>query len=170
MSFIGLIISIIVLGITIYSRIGAINKNSHTASVQGEVDIAATPSPSASASASPRNSSTPRASSNVHVSEGTSKIDISVDTADGSKSHIQLVYPGAVSVGGNAYETSASGDLVYDWYKNELNSRKFNIRNNVRTKANDKFKGVLQGVNGDSSIKVTIDQEDASAKTRITLE
>ena len=153
-----------------YSRIGHLTRQTDEPQVAGDVDIAESPSPSASPSASPHASSTPNASSSVHVSEGTSKINISVDSTDGNKSHIQIVYPGSTNTGGNTYETSASGDSVYDWYKNELNSRSFSIRNNVKTKANDKFKAILQGVNGDSSIKVNIDQENASAKTRITLE
>jgi len=86
----------------------------------------------------------------------------------------KLVYPGTnkIRTDGSAeiYETDADGDTVYNWYKSEFDKRSYNIRNNVRTKANDKFKAVLQGVSESSSLKVTIDQENAGAKTIITVE
>ena len=122
---------------------------------------------SAIAVASPKTSSIPAA-----TASSKSHIDIKVDTNSGNANAAteKLVYPGASKIGDNLYETNADGDTVYSWYKAELDKRSFQIRNNVRTKANDKFKAVLQGVSGNTSIKVTIDQENSGAKTKITLE
>lgn len=102
---------------------------------------------------------------------GGANIDISVDSnISGNKQSISLVYPGANKTGDNVFETSDSGDQVYDWYKSQMEQKNFNIRNNVRTKANDKFKAVLQGESARETLKVTIDQESSSAKTTIRLE
>lgn len=123
-------------------------------------------------SPSPTANPTPQAS--VTTTTGNTTVKIQVDTNSSGSSDRSIVYPGASKQSESGasviYETSASGDEVYDWYKSQLESKNYQIRNNVRTKANDKFKGVLQGVGGDTSIKVTIDQESASAKTVITLE
>ncbi len=102
---------------------------------------------------------------------GGANIDISVDANISSdKQTITLVYPGATKIGDNTYETTDSGDMVYDWYKDQMVQKNFQIRNNVKTRANDKFKAVLQGESATESLKVTIDQESKSAKTQIKLE
>lgn len=119
--------------------------------------------------------SSPPSTSLEQKSVGGADIDIKVDTNIPDKqTSIRLIYPGAVHVksegNSNYYETGDGGDSVYDWYKTEMEKREFNIRNNVKTRANDKFKAVIQGVSATESLKVTIDQENSSAKTTITLE
>lgn len=138
-----------------------------TPEVIGETNDASTPSPTAGPLSSPQVSSSPKPPASSQ-----SRIKINVDTKidDTTPASDKIVYPGAVATGGNSYETDADGDSVYNWYKEELTKRSYQIRNNVRTKANEKFKAVLQGVSGNVSIKVTIDQESSDAKTKILLE
>ncbi len=135
-------------------------------SAVSEVDPTSNPSlvPSSSVTISPK----PKPSSTT--SDSQIKINVDTQIGDTTSTSEKLIYSGAVSVGGNQYETSAGGNSVYDWYKIEMNKRSYQIRNNVKTQANDKFKAVLQGVSGSTSLKVTIDQENAAAKTIITLE
>lgn len=135
--------------------------------VIGETDAISTPSPTAGPLSSPQvsSSSEPPASSQSRI-----KINVDTNIDDTTPASDKIVYPGAVATGGNSYETDADGDSVYNWYKEELGKRSYQIRSNVRTKANEKFKAVLQGVSGNLSIKVTIDQENSDAKTKITLE
>lgn len=139
-------------------------------SADGTVLSTDTTQSSPSPAVSPKVSPSPTAKTSV--SSGTSKIDIKVDSTIGNTTPTseKIVYPGASQVGGNRYETATDPDAVYNWYKGELEKRTFQIRNNVKTRANDKFKAILQGVAGSISIKVTIEQENAGAKTVMTLE
>ncbi len=172
MHLLTVIASVIFIGYAVLVRIPGfpLSKNSSQPEVIGETDNLKSPQPDASPqpSASLQLRPTPRSSS---VS-GKSNIDIRVDTKidNSTPGSEKIIYPGANSTGGNTYETDAPGDMVYDWYKSELSSRSYQIRNNVRTKANEKFKAILQGVSNSTSIKVTIDQENTSAKTNILVE
>lgn len=138
-----------------------------TPEVIGETNVVSTPSPTAIPLSSTQISSTPKPSAS---SQSRIKINVDTDVDDTTPASDKIIYPGAVATGGNSYETDADGDSVYNWYKEELGNRFYQIRNNVRTKANEKFKAVLQGVSGSISIKVTIDQENSSVKTKITVE
>ena len=136
--------------------------------VAGEISIKESPSvspmivPTVAPSTLPKPTSLP-----------SSPITIKVETQTGSTSTSQkLVYPGAKQVSGqeNKYETSEAGETVYNWYKEEMEKEAYQIRTNVKAKANEKFKGVLQGVLNNAGIKVQIDQENSSSKTIIVLE
>ncbi len=168
MPILTIITIIIFVGLAVFSR-GKPNKTSSPATsplVMGEVDEAsASATPNPISTTSPKPSSTPINSN----SSNDSKISIHVD-ANTSGNHETIIYPGANNTGGNTYQTTDSADAVYNWYVGELNKRSYNIRNNVKTRANDKFKAVLQGVSSSNSFKVTIDQENAGAKTIITIE
>ncbi len=121
-------------------------------------------SPTAKPSVSSSNSSQP-------TSSGSSKIEIHTDINSESKPGELLIYPGASTSGDDKnYQTGDSGDTVYTWYKQELEKRSFQIRNNVRTQRNDNFKAVLQAISANAEIKITIDQENSSSKTLITIE
>jgi hypothetical protein len=162
MHLLTLIASIVFIGYAVLVRIPQ-------PEVIGDTDnLEVSPTPQTSPMASISLKSSPRSSPVT----GKSNIDIKVDTkldntVSGSE---KIVYPGAKSIGGNIYETDADGDAVYEWYKSELGKRSYQIRNNVRTKANEMFKAILQGVSNSVSIKVMIDQENASAKTKIVIE
>lgn len=173
MSFVTIAAILIVLGYTVFTRVSDSSPQSFSEpKVQGDSSDAsssATPDPSSSLISSATPSASPKISNSPKVTQKVSDITISVDTQTENKSSEVIVYPGATG-SGKIYETSTDGDTVYSWYKNELEKRNFSIRNNVRTKANDKFKGVLQGVSGNDSIKVTISQENAGAKTIIVFE
>lgn len=90
-------------------------------------------------------------------------------SSSSSPSSQKFIYPGADGQGSH-YQTNDAGDTVYNWYKAEMEKNTYQIRTNVKTRANDKFKAVLQGASGNDSFKVTIDQENSSAKTVITIE
>lgn len=83
------------------------------------------------------------------------------------------VYPGAsfkkTEDGVSFYETNDSGDSVFSWYQSMFKNEGFNIRTSVRTKANDKFKAVLQAVKDAISMKVTIDQDGTGSATKISV-
>lgn len=159
---------VVIISYAIYSRVNTdISPKQPEPEVLSDVDQAATPTLSPSPTLAP--TSTPKPNTPA-------KIDVQVDSNLNSVklTSEKLVYPGAnkVRIDGSAeiYETDADGDTVYNWYKSEFDKRSYNIRNNIRTKANDKFKAVLQGVSESSSLKVSIDQESAGAKTIIAVE
>lgn len=136
-----------------------------------EASVEASPSASITASASPNPLSsphkntpkpTPKASANA-------QINIKVDAVKGMSTE-KLIYPGAHAVNANTYETNDAPDVVYTWYKSEFDKRQFQIRNNVKTQANEVFKAVLQGVSGNTSLKVTIERNKEGAPVTITLE
>ena len=137
-----------------------------TSEVKSAVDETS-PMPSASLvpSPTPISSTKPKTSG----SSPNSQIKIEVDTQLGNTtpSLVNIIYPSASQTNGNEYEVNERGATVYDWYKSEMSKRNYQIRNNVKTQANEKFKGVLQGVSGSSSLKVTIDQENYASKTVI---
>lgn len=138
-----------------------------------DIPVFSEPSPSSSesATATATASLSPRPRPTVSISTDKSAIDIKVDMKTNNSSISELiVYPGASSLGGNKFESETDGDAVYDWYYTQLQNRSFNIRNNIKTRANDKFKAVLQGVSNTSSIKITIEKENSASKTKITLE
>lgn len=170
MSYITVIALVFFIGYAVVNRVSVKTETKVDGEVQSESSLSASllPELSASTSATPRDTVKPTPKSSAS-SSANSKIDISVDSNLGKPSSEKLIYPGSTG-SGNRWETSTSGETVYDWYKSEMEKRSYQIRNNVKTRANDQFKGVLQGVSGESSMKVTIDQENASAKTIITLE
>lgn len=156
MPFLTLIAFIIVVGVGIFRANPEAKEE-----VAGAVNEA-TSSPSLSPiPATPKSSPTNKATINI-------KVDANVDGK--TPTSVALIYPGASFVSGSTYQTNDSGSKVYEWYKNELGNRSYNIRTNVKTQANDKFKAVLAGASQTSSIKVTIDQENSSSSTTITLE
>ena len=137
--------------------------------LMGETDVAqsspqvASPKPSTNPSLVPSPQSSPSS-----VKSGKSSVSIKIDsTLRGSPETI--IYPGASNTGGNSYQTSDSGDAVYSWYKSEIEKRGYNIRNNVKTRSNELFEAQITGESKDHSIKVIINQENAGAKTLITL-
>lgn len=164
---------VVFIGYAIFVRVDTKSQNTDPSPTPDASPIVIDERSEASPTPNPTVISTPQAST-ITTTTGNSTIKIQVDTNSNSLGDRSIVYPGASkqseSSSSVVYETTASGDEVYDWYKSQLESKNYQIRNNVRTKANDKFKGVLQGVGGDTSIKVTIDQESSSSKTVITLE
>lgn len=168
MPFLTIASIVVIISYAIYSRVNTdISPKQQEPEVLSDVDQAATPTLSSSPTLAP--TSTPKPNTPA-------KIEVQVDSQlNGvASSSEKLIYPGATKVRTDGsteiYESGADGDTVYNWYKSEFDKRSYNIRNNVRTKANDKFKAVLQGVSESSSLKVTIDQENAGAKTTITIE
>lgn len=172
MSFVTIIAIIIFSGYALWSQVKTrdTQKNESSPQVMSETDTASpsatfepiiTPTPIASSKTSPKPKSSP-------VSQGESKISITVDPPRNSTGE-KIVYPGAAHSAGK-YETADSGEQVYEWYKSELEKRSYQIRNKVKTRANDKFKGVLQGINQNEGFTVTIDQENQTAKTTFILE
>jgi hypothetical protein len=134
------------------------------ASISTSPNPISTVEPSDKPIVSPRNSPQPYSSS-------TSKIEIHTDLNTDKHSGDLIIYPGAIKTSDdNHYQTNDNGEAVYNWYKANLEKRSFQIRNNVKTKANDKFMAVLQGVSSTTSIKVTINQENSSAVTAIIIE
>ena len=173
MPILTLIAVVVFAGYALYMRVYA--PPSNQGQVSGETDTNLEVSSQATPVGTP--SSTPvispqKTSPSPTVKSGSSKIDISVDARLGNSipASEKIVYPGAVQTGGNSYETETDGNAVYDWYKSELGKRTYQIRNNVKTSANEKFKAILQAVSGNSSIKVTLDQENTASKTHIVLE
>lgn len=170
MPFLTIASIVVIISYAIYSRVNtdtSQNKTSQEPEILSEEVQAVTPTLSTSPTQDPTSAPKPTTAA---------KIDVQVDSnLNGvAPTSEKLVYPGSAKVrtDGSAqiYESNADGDTVYNWYKSEFDKRSYNIRNNVRTKANDKFKAVLQGVSQLSSLKVTIDQENAGAKTIITVE
>lgn len=131
-----------------------------------EEEPAATPTPTATPTPKPVVFPTPPSNNKTN-----SQVKIQVDTQLGDQKSTAeiLIYPGATG-SGKLYRTADSGDKVYDWYKSEMERRSYQIRNNVRAKANDVFKGILQGVKENQTLKVTIEQANAAAETQIILE
>ena len=166
MTLLTVIALVIILGVGTFSRISL--TKSLPSSPPTSPEIAGVTSV---ATSSPEMIPTPQASSSP-TSSTKSKVEINVDTkVNGTTASLEkLIYPGASAINGNQYEVNVRGATVYDWYKSEMSKRNYQIRNNVKTQANEKFKGVLQGVSGSSSLKVTIDQENPASKTTITLE
>lgn len=105
---------------------------------------------------------------NTVVASGSSQINITVDTSSTNANQLLLIYPEANKIEDNKYETKSSGDDVFSWYKSELEKKGFHLNNQVRAKANDQFKGVLQGTNDSTSISVHIEQVDSASSTYIT--
>jgi len=157
---------VVFVGYAVFTRVTG-NTPQPQSSVKETPEIVFNETPSDEPSPKPTPSTEPAVTPVV----GGANIDISVDSnISQDKQTMKLVYPQATKVSDNVYETSDSGDQVYEWYKSQMEQKNFNIRNNVRTKANDKFKAVLQGESATESFKVTIDQESASAKTSIRVE
>ena len=107
------------------------------------------------------------------IASASARIDIHIDTQTKTTTTKEpLIYPGGQKVVGeeNKYETRDTGETVYNWYKAEMEKQKYQIRTSIKTRANDTFKGVLQGVLGNSAFKVIIYQESASALTTLILE
>ncbi len=178
MSFTSIITFIVFAGIAVFTRVTGlvIHKTNSKPEVQGQQQtIQNTPAPSPSTSASPKIYIKPTGEPIPSSPSSKSQINIKIDSDIGNNSgHIELIYPGANKIKSegnvNYYETGDSGSKVYDWYKGELGKRSFQIRNNVRAQANDKFKGELQAVNSNTAIKISITQENSAAKTQITVE
>lgn len=80
-----------------------------------------------------------------------------------------FIYPGAVSTGGNSYETSDGADTVTDWYRDQIVSRNMNVKTFVTTKTNGNVLNKLAGANGTIEINVEIEREEGSSKTTIRL-
>lgn len=166
MSYLTIAAVIIFVGYSMYARIHTKPSDAPSSSPQvisetdekENLEKQESPSPRATVVPNP----TPIASAN-------SQIKIKVDSTDGKKTE-ELIFPQAIKTGNNQYSTDKSGEEVYNWYKEEMQKRSYQIRNNVKTRANEKFKAVLQGVSSSSSLKVTIDQENSKSKTIITLE
>ena len=66
--------------------------------------------------------------------------------------------------------SSDSTDAIHDWYRNKINSGGYNVRNSVKTSANDVVKNVINAVNDDSSVNVEITKDGGStARIEVTL-
>ena len=142
--------------------------NLPTPEASAEAAISASPSSSPNAMVSPRPAATPKATPDNSQTLGDSKINISVSTDDNKPIGEQLIYPGANGSSGH-YTSDADGEAVYSWYKSEMENRGYHVGNNVKTRANDLFKAVLQGSTSNNSLKVSIVQENSGAKTEITI-
>lgn len=171
MPFITVLAVVVVTGYALFVRVVHKTPDTPQATVEATPEASASAEPVASNSPTPSTTTFEPRSSPISTS-GTSKINIKVDTlADQTTPSKEIIiYPGAKEVGNKKYKTDANGDTVYDWYKNQLNSRSYQIRNNVKTKANEKFVAVLQGVSGSTSIKITIEKENNNSPTKITVE
>lgn len=169
MSYLTIIALVVFVGYSVYARVQSKNYKppSSNQQVMSETSIA-TPDPSPSLSPSSSVSSnipTPKPSASSK-----SQINIKVDDVDQNKNRDILIYPNATKIGDNKYETTSSGDEVYNWYKSEMQKRSYQIRNNVKTRANEIFEAVVQGVSTNTALKVTIKQENNNSKTILTLE
>lgn len=82
-------------------------------------------------------------------------------------------YPGATVVenGGALVLTSnASPETITNWYREQIEARGFNIRNSIKTSANDVVKNVLQATKNSESINVEITKNPPETTTRIKVE
>ena len=173
MPFLSVLAVVVFAGYVLYAQVTDKPQTPQDMSPSPEIPVFLEPSPSSSepVTASASASNTPRPRPKVSISTGNSTIDIKVDTkANKTSTSELLVYPSAASLGGNKYETDVDGDAVYEWYYAQLENKSYSIRNNIKTRANDKFKAVIQGVSDSSSIKITIEKENSTSKTIITLE
>lgn len=164
---------IIFAGYALYARISTSYNNQGQVIGENAENLEASPSGIPAKSPMPTPIiSPPKSTISPAAKSESAKIDINVDAnlTNTPVASEKIVYPGASSRGGNNYETADAGDRVYDWYKKELSSRSYQIRTNVKTQANEKFKAILQGVAHNNALKVTIDQENTDTTTRIVLE
>lgn len=150
--------SILVFGLALFTH-----PNSETTITTGQPTL----SPSASVIINSSPKITPPEVKSDQTVENKSNINIKVDDLFG-KSSQKFIYPGATKITDNQYQTGEVGEIVYSWYKQELESKAFQIRNNVKTRANDQFKAVLQAISDSGEVvSVRIEQADKSSQTQI---
>jgi hypothetical protein len=76
-----------------------------------------------------------------------------------------------VSQGGTLILTSGdSTDTITDWYRARIASNGYNIRNSIKTSANDVVKNVIQAVGKDNSINVEITKGSGDTLAKIEVE
>jgi len=160
---------VVFVGYSLLTNSGKAPENTVTPTPEASSEATASATPSPVTLASPRPAATPKATPETSQTLGDSRVNISVSTDDDKPTGEQLVYPGA-NGGSGHYTSDADGEAVYNWYKSEMENRGYHVGNNVKTRANDLFKAVLQGSTSTNSLKVSITQENGGAKTEITLE
>ena len=162
---------VVFVGYSLLTNSGKTPENTASPTPEASSEVTATASPAVSplVTTSPRPASSPKFTPNNAQTLGESQVNISVSTDDNKPTGEQLIYPGANGSSGH-YTSDADGEAVYNWYKSEMENRGYHVGNNVKTRANDLFKAVLQGSASTNSLKVAITQENSGAKTEITIE
>ncbi len=83
------------------------------------------------------------------------------------------IYPGASVISSNGKLTLNSSDdpdKVTEWYRAKINSGGYNIRNSVKTSANDNIRNVISAAGNDTSVEVEITKKPSDSISRIEVE
>lgn len=78
------------------------------------------------------------------------------------------VYPGA-SGHGSVYTSQDSPEKITQWYTDKINSEGFNVKNFVKTSANDNVKNVISATGDGISVEIEITRAPGEEETRIEI-
>lgn len=101
------------------------------------------------------------------VSKKDSNVIIEITNTTSSSTNTKTVYPGAMSIGENTYESSDSPETITVWYKNVISEKNMNTTSFVSTNTNDNIKNVLAADNGNQKLHVEILRNAGDTKTTI---
>lgn len=80
-----------------------------------------------------------------------------------------LVYPNSTNTGSNTYQTTDDPDMVTEWYKNQIRSQNYNVKNFVTTVVNGVVENELVGANSSGELRIIITKASDSDFTEIAI-
>jgi hypothetical protein len=85
------------------------------------------------------------------------------------KTNSNFVYPGAILIGDNTYQSSDDPAKITNWYKNKINGAGMNVTSFIVTSTNDNVLNKLVGANSSTKVSVDIIRNNGENQTTIKL-